>query len=143
MNGAGPPVVVFDTNVLFSAVGWRGRPYRCLELARTGRVESVTCQEILAELEEKLLAKLAYSAGEVAEELADLLACSRVVSIPGVLQAVEADPDDNMVLECAVVAGVDYVVSGDHHLQEMRVFRGMPLLSPREFLAEIGRLLGR
>ena len=28
MNGAGPPVAVFDTNVLFSAVGWRGQPYR-------------------------------------------------------------------------------------------------------------------
>lgn len=30
--------VVFDTNILFSATGWRGNPYRCLELARTGQI---------------------------------------------------------------------------------------------------------
>ena len=27
------PVVVYDTNILFSATGWRGSPFRCLELA--------------------------------------------------------------------------------------------------------------
>jgi hypothetical protein len=30
------PVVVFDTNILFSAIGWRGRQYECLEYARNG-----------------------------------------------------------------------------------------------------------
>jgi hypothetical protein len=33
--------VVFDTNILFSAVGWSGNPYRCLELARTGVVKGI------------------------------------------------------------------------------------------------------
>ena len=27
------PVAVFDTNILFSGVGWQGKPYECLELA--------------------------------------------------------------------------------------------------------------
>ena len=27
------PIAVYDTNILFSATGWRGTPYRCLELA--------------------------------------------------------------------------------------------------------------
>jgi hypothetical protein len=25
-------VAVFDTNILFSAVGWKGKPYECLEI---------------------------------------------------------------------------------------------------------------
>lgn len=55
MNADVSPIVVFDTNTLFSGLGWRGSPYRCLELARNGRIESVTCREILLELGEKLL----------------------------------------------------------------------------------------
>lgn len=40
-------VAVFDTNVLLSGVAWKGKPYQCLELARAGAVEGVTCREIL------------------------------------------------------------------------------------------------
>ncbi len=45
--------VVFDTNTLFSGLGWQGSPYRCLELARNGQIESITCREILLELQRK------------------------------------------------------------------------------------------
>ena len=51
-----PVTVVCDTNVLFSAVGWRGNPFRCVELARSGQVLAVTCEFILRELAEKLIA---------------------------------------------------------------------------------------
>jgi predicted nucleic acid-binding protein len=45
-----PPVAVFDVNILISAVlSVRGPSFRCLALARTGVVESVTCNQILAE----------------------------------------------------------------------------------------------
>jgi uncharacterized protein len=33
-----PVTVVFDTNILFSATGWRGNPFRCVELARSGQI---------------------------------------------------------------------------------------------------------
>lgn len=49
-----PVTVVFDTNILFSASGWRGHPFRCVELARSGQIHAVTCPEILRELAEKL-----------------------------------------------------------------------------------------
>ncbi len=55
------PKVVFDTNILFSATGWLGSPYQCLELARTGIVQHITCQEILEEFSEKLHSKLHFS----------------------------------------------------------------------------------
>ena len=42
-------IAVYDTSILFSSVGWRGSPYRCLELARQGSVEGLTCSEILDE----------------------------------------------------------------------------------------------
>jgi len=100
-----PITVVFDTNILFSATGWRGHPFRCVELARSGQIQAVTCAEILRELAEKLAAKLAFSDRQVDEALADYLSFHRLVEIPGVLNAVVRDWEDNAVLECAQATG--------------------------------------
>jgi predicted nucleic acid-binding protein len=43
-------IVVFDTNILFSATGWRGNPFQCVEQARAGKIEAVSCVELLEEL---------------------------------------------------------------------------------------------
>ena len=72
-------VAVFDTNILFSAMGWQGKPFQCVELARSGVVEGVTCREILDELAEKLQTKLAFSAQQALDAVADLLDSSREI----------------------------------------------------------------
>jgi putative PIN family toxin of toxin-antitoxin system len=131
-----PQVAVFDTNVLFSAVGWKGRPHQCLELARNGTVEGVTCQELLDELAEKLQAKLSFTPEQALETIADLLTFLRLVPITGQLKAVPADPDDDKVLECAVAARATHVVTGDHrHLLPLSSFQGIQILSPADFLS--------
>lgn len=55
-------IAVFDTNILFSATGWKGTACECVELARTGKIEGVMCKELMDELAEKLQFKLAFSA---------------------------------------------------------------------------------
>jgi len=130
------PVAVFDTNILMSAVGWKGKPFECVERARAGTVEGVTCQEVLDELAEKLEKKLSFAPEKVVETLADLLTFLRVVSIPGVLKVVLADPDDDKVLECAEVAGASHIVTGDRrHLLPIGAFKGIPIISAADFLA--------
>ena len=71
------PIVVFDTNVLLSGLGWRGSPYRCLELARTGQIKAITCQELLDELLEKLEQKLNFTDSQITDTLSDLLVSYR------------------------------------------------------------------
>ncbi len=129
-------VAVFDTSILFSAVGWKGKPFECLEMARAGSVDGVTCREILQELAEKLEIKLLFTAEQVVETLADLMTFLRVVSIPGVLKAVVADPDDDKVLECAEIALATHVVTGDRrHLLPMGTFKGILIVTAADFLA--------
>ena len=94
-----------------SATGWRGNPYRCLELARNGVVEGVTCIELLYELEEKLRAKLRLPEDHIVETLADLLGFLRLVTIANTLKVVAADPDDDKVMECALVADATHIVT--------------------------------
>ena len=48
------------------------------------------------------------------------------------------DPDDDMVLECALAAEADFIVSGDkRHLLPLKKFRGIPILSPAAFLSRL------
>ncbi|MBI1928538.1 putative toxin-antitoxin system toxin component, PIN family [Candidatus Poribacteria bacterium] len=132
------PVVVFDTNILLSGVGWRGTPYRCLELTRAGKVEGVTCQEILDELVEKLTVKLNFSQSQVTDTIADLLSFMRFVSITNAMKVIAADPDDDKVLECAIVGGATHIVTGDRrHLLPLGSYRGIQIVTAADLLAQI------
>jgi len=131
-----PKIAVFDTNVLFSGVAWKGKPFLCLELARAGIVDGVTCRELLDELAEKLQSKLSFTPEQTLDTVADLLTFLRVHPIAGTLKAIPADPDDDKVLECAVTAGATHVITGDRrHLLPLRTFQGISILTAADFLA--------
>jgi uncharacterized protein len=129
-----PIIAVFDTNILFSATGWRGNPFQCVERARAGEIQVVTCPELIEELAEKLEARLYFSKDQVAEIIADYLGFLRLVQIPKVLDAVPRDPEDNMVLECAIEGQAQYIVSGDNDLLVLKEFRGIKIVRASEFL---------
>jgi hypothetical protein len=65
-----PLTAVFETNILFSATGWQGKPFECVQRARAGEVQVVTCPELIDELAEKLESRLHFSADQVAQTLA-------------------------------------------------------------------------
>jgi putative PIN family toxin of toxin-antitoxin system len=129
-----PLTAIFDTNILFSATGWQGKPFECVQRARAGEVQVVTCPELIEELAEKLEARLHFSADQVAETIADYLGFLRVIQIPKVLMAVPRDPEDNMVLECAIEGEAQYIVSGDKHLLELKEYRGIRIIRAADFL---------
>jgi predicted nucleic acid-binding protein len=56
-------ILQLDINILISALlSPQSKPYRCVYLARTRNIKSVTCKEILDELKDKLSNKLKYLA---------------------------------------------------------------------------------
>ncbi len=125
---------VFDTNILFSATAWRGNPFECVERARAGEIQAVTCPELMDELAQKLELKLGFSPEQSVETLADYLGFLRMVSIPKVLDAVPRDPDDNMVLECAIEGKAQYIVTGDKDLLVLKTFREIQIVRASDFL---------
>ena len=132
-----PWIVVFDTNILISALlSPGGSPYRCLALARLGTIQSVTCREILNEFEEKLQAKFGYTANQAQAVVEEVRSFSQIVAIPNDLKVVTADPADNKILECAVVSGAHYVITGDRrHLLPLHSYQGIAITSATAFLA--------
>jgi putative PIN family toxin of toxin-antitoxin system len=133
----GIPRVVFDTNILFSAVGWLGNPNQCVQAARQGKCLSVICEPILVELAEKFQLKRGFDAAKAAETTDEIRAFSKVIAIPGTLKVIAADPDDDAVLECAVVGQAQYLVSGDRHLLGVGNYQGIQIVKAAEFLAVI------
>jgi putative PIN family toxin of toxin-antitoxin system len=129
--------VVLDSNVIVSGLGWSGAPARIVEAVLAGELMLVTSSPLLAELRRVLaypkLAKVILEG----EKLADLVEMSSIVIEPvSVFDAVE-DESDNRVLEAAVDGGADYIVSGDEHLLTLGAFRGIPIVTPSEFVTTI------
>jgi predicted nucleic acid-binding protein len=57
---------------------------------------------------------------------------------PGVIKPVViADPDDDVVLACAVAARAEAIVSGDKHLIDLTEYEGIPILTPAQLLERI------
>ena len=132
MNGVHK--VVFDTNILFSAVGWVGNPHLSVQAARQGKCLSVSCEPILAELGEKLRLKRGLDGQRVTEIVEEIRAFSKVVTIPGILKIVTADPDDDPIVECAVVGQATFIVSGDRHLLALGQHEGIRIVKAADFL---------
>lgn len=128
------PTVVFDTNVFISGILWRGTPYRCLYAARARLVQAVTCSEILEEIRRKLETKFLFSADVANDTINDIRSYCRLVDIPGSLHGAVQDPADDKFVECASVAGANYVVSGDHHLLTLKKYESIQIINPAALL---------
>lgn len=131
------PRVVFDTSILFSAVGWPGNPHQCVQAARHGQCLSFTCEAILTELVEKLQLKRSMDAPKAAEIADEIRSFSRVVQVTGTLKVIATDSDDDAVVECAVAGRAHYIVSGDHHLLALGKYDSIQIVKAAEFLALI------
>ncbi len=127
--------VVADTNIFISALMFGGLPGSFLDLALMGAFTLVASPALLDELDEKLRAKFELSPEDAFAirsklESAALLVCPTVT-----LEAVQDDPDDNRVLECAVEGNAEVIVSGDRHLLSLGKFRNIPIVRVRDFLS--------
>ena len=127
--------VVFDTNIWISGLMWRGKPYQCLLLARTGVVQALYCQEIVAELTHKLRQVFGFSENHIRAVAHDLRRMGEKAEITGDLRVVARDPNDDKFVECAVIGRAAVVVSGDHHLLDLDEYQGIRILAAAEFIA--------
>ena len=126
--------VVFDTNILLSALfSTKGSPFRCLALAKIGRINSVTCEEILDEFAEKLTFKFKFSEEKVQTAVNEIQNFSKIVKISQKLKIVSADPDDDMVVECAVQSNATHIVTGDKHLLQLVSYQNIAIIKARTY----------
>lgn len=89
---------------------------------------------MVAEFSAKLYEKFGFSADNVRAAVHDFRRFGQQVEITGNLHVVSSDPDDDMFIECALVAGASMIVSGDHHLLDLEEYQGIRIVTPVAFL---------
>ncbi len=133
-------IIVLDTNVMISALlSAEGSPAQIIDLWKAGAFDVAASDTLLDEVKrvlgyDKIKKHLGLTPGEIDRLLSGWRTISIVVEPEEELEVIEDDPDDNRVLECAVAAETDYIVSGDHHLLDLGEYRGIEILPPTGFI---------
>jgi putative PIN family toxin of toxin-antitoxin system len=133
--------IVIDTNVLVAALrSRRGAANKLLSLLGSGAYEAVISVPLILEYEDALLRQLEtlpYSVDEVREIIDYLCAACTPQAIYYLWRPLLRDPKDDMVLEVAVAARCDTIVTfNGRDFQGAERF-GLRILTPAEFLKEI------
>lgn len=126
--------VVLDTNIYISAIMFGGNPKNVLKLARTLEIKVFISPEILLEVSEKLHKKFKLTEEEVTKILRGISKITEIIQPKIKLDVVKEDPSDNKVLECAVAANTNYMVTGDKHLLKLKRFEDMKIITPANLL---------
>ncbi|HXJ95879.1 MAG TPA: putative toxin-antitoxin system toxin component, PIN family [Terriglobia bacterium] len=127
--------VTADTNILVSGTVYaRGNPRRLLQMALAGDINLTVSQWIIDEMADVLRRKFDATPGNVAEARGIIAAAARIVRPSVQLDIVKEDPSDNRILECAVSAGSDYLVTGDKDLLRLEQYDSIRILSVSNFL---------
>jgi uncharacterized protein len=131
--------VVLDSNVFISALNFGGRPLRLIELlVQTPDAEVFYSDSILGEVLRVLRDKFAWPEEDLQQAKA-LIATSGVKVTPTwTLNAVPSDPDDNRILECAIEARADVIVTGDGDLLRLQSYRSVRIIKVADLIGEIG-----
>lgn len=130
--------IVCDTNVLISAIIYGGNPERILLSAEKGEFTIFISPAILLEVSRILRVKFKWQEYQIHEAISYLGKLCSVIKPDERITRVKNDPSDNRILECAITANVEYIVSGDkRHLLPVKKFRGIPIVSPATFLANL------
>lgn len=126
--------VVFDTNVYISALVFPGgRADDALRLALDEGDVVLSSRPLLDELLGVLARKFSRNPEELARVAVFLDDLSERVE-PSMILDELADEPDNRLLECAVEGDADCVVTGDREVLALSTFRGVRMLSVREFM---------
>ena len=130
---------VLDTNTIISGLLFRGNEFRLLEVIEAGKASLFLTKEILQEIDKVLhyerLEKYILKSGLSVERLLE-----KVISLSNIIFGHKTnikicrDPTDDKFLECAKIAGVKYLVSGDDDLLSLKKYEQIEIITTKEAL---------
>ncbi len=132
----GKKKIIIDTNNLISALGWGGDSRELIRKAIDKEYELCISLKQITELKRVMdYPKFKFTESQKHNFLEILHEIASIVDTTTILNVTE-DPDDNMLLECALEVKADYIISGDEHLKKLKEFKGIKIVNVRDFLDE-------
>ena len=130
--------VILDTNIIVSSIVFGGKPRDIFSLVQEGKIEAYISSFILYEVKEVLTKKFDFN-DEKLKEVRQLMKDNFIVISPRIsLQTIKVHLLDNKVLEAAVEAKADYLITGDKkHILPLKKIKNTKIVSPEEFLKQL------
>ena len=127
--------IAVDTNFLVSATQWDySVSHKLLQKLIRNNAEIFTTKEILEEFAEVLKRDFLYNEEEIRNILEKVLQFLTLVTPSKKVDVVKEDPEDNKIIECAVESQVDYILSYDKHLLNLKEYEGIKIVKPEELV---------
>ena len=124
-------VVTFDTNVLLSATLWDGSvAQKLLYCLIRQKIKIYLSLEILNEYQKILKRDFGFNEEEIEEIIEKILTFATRVEPREKVKAVEDDPDDNAIIECALESKSKYIITYDTHLLKIKEYKGIIIIKP-------------
>nr|MBI4157064.1 putative toxin-antitoxin system toxin component, PIN family [Candidatus Woesearchaeota archaeon] len=133
------PKLVLDTNTIVSAFFWKGNESRLFRRVEQGKAKLYTTIEILNEIEDVIrrpkfndvMVKANLTPDQIIQKIVSL---SHLVIAPKLNIKVCRDEKDDKFLECAESAKVDYIISGDKDLLDLKEYKGILIIRTTRIL---------
>jgi len=131
--------IVLDTNILVSGTYWKGSSDKIIELVDKGKIELIISKKIISEYynvinRDEIIDKVKEKSLILNKSVSKIISNSIIVEPLEKFDIIKGDPDDNMILECAIEGKADYIITNDNHLLEIKEFKQIKIMAPEEFL---------
>jgi len=132
--------IVLDTNVLISALLWKGLPNKILKIIENKELTLCINEFILEELSgvlqrRKFNRRINECKASLEELISGILEISEIFPNIEISPIIKDDLNDNWIISCALASESKYIITGDPHLLKLGKFRNIPILTPRQFLS--------
>lgn len=130
--------VVLDTNILISALLFKGRVAFVFGLIEEEKIVPCftpsTIKEFQNVLSREKFRKNLEELGMKAEQIVDAILQKSLICLDIKIEDIVLDdPTDNKFLACAVSCNAALIISGDQHLLGLKHFNNLPIITPDKF----------
>jgi putative PIN family toxin of toxin-antitoxin system len=128
--------VVLDSNIYLSGLIFPGsKPAMILNLANKGTFEVFCSDFIVDEIGRILIKKFGYDERTTDQFIGTFLKFVKIIIPQNKVEIIETKKDDNRILECALSARADYLITGDKkHILPLRKIGKIKIINPAEFI---------
>jgi len=128
--------VVLGTNVLISALLFKGELSRIVGVWQKGKIVPVISKETFSELRTVLeYPKFSLSRAEIESLIEhEILPFFEVVNVSKHAKGACRDPGDDKFISCALSANADCIVTGDKDLSDLRKYQSIKIIHASDFI---------
>ena len=130
--------VVLDTNTILSATLWNNSEAQKLLFHLINiNAHLYISMPIIIEYQKVMQRDFKFTEQEIIEATTKILKIFQMITPKEKVDIIKDDETDNKIVECAIAANAQYIITYDQHLLRLKRFRDIHIILPKEFLKNI------